>query len=136
MGSIQSLPVHSKSVRNIIIERIIDGTAEKTVRIGISNHAADPLHPFHNQCISVNNAPPKLLQHFEESTNSLKYTFEENIQLSISKRDNNEVYYFLKTDDYECSRVVPPIVRRVFKPLGMASPCELDKIDNLFKEQQ
>jgi hypothetical protein len=134
MGASQSVSV-SKPVRSILIERMIDGNAEKTVRIGISNHAHSPMYPFQNQCISVNNEPPKLLQHFEESGKMLKYTFEDNIQLSISKRDNNDVYYFLKTGDYECSRVIDPIVRKFFKPLGVGSPCELDKIDGLFKEQ-
>ncbi len=138
MGASQShvLPAVPKSTRNILIERMIDGNAEKSVRVGISNHAHSPMYPFQNQCISVNNEPPKLLQHFEESNKTLKYTFEDNIQLSISKRENNDVYYFLKTGDYECSRLIDPIIRKCFKPLGMGSPCELDKIDTLFKEQQ
>lgn len=126
----------------LIIERMIDADCDifnhvslagRNLRFGICNNTPDSKNPFANQCISIPGEEPKLLQRFEEHPKSLRYIFDRNIELTFMKRDNNDVYYHLKTPTHEVTRPIAPIIKNNYKTMSVGNPCELDKVETLFK---
>ncbi len=138
MGSSPSKSIVSKPY--MIIERMIDADCDifrhvdprfRNLRIGICN-MSNPNNPFGSQCISVPGEDLKMLQGFEQGSNSLRYTFEGGTVLTIMKRENDEVCYHLKTPTHEGTRAISDILQKMYKPIQTGTPCELDKVQSLF----
>ncbi len=80
----------------------------------------------------VGDSDPVSLLAFTELPNTLSYTFEKETTLQITKRENGEVYYHLKSPDYSATRIIPDAVKRIYKPIGGPITIELDKMKQLF----
>lgn len=121
--------------RYLLIERMIDADCDylngKPLRIGVCNGESGP-NPLKTQCISVGDRPPSDLMEFTETNNGFKYRFTDDVDFSIIRRDNNDIYYNLKTPEFDVTRPIQEPIRRVYKPISMCSP-ELDKIQEIFK---
>lgn len=147
-SSIQSTPKLMEVLANaprpaksIHIERLLEGDCDyitqgkrKDILIGLCN-GCDEKNPMHNQCIKIGEENPASLMSFTESANTVFYTFERDIYLTVAKRDTGDVYYHLKTPIYNVTRSINPVVRKIYKPIGGPMTLELDKIDAIFKEQ-
>lgn len=120
----------------MIVERIIDADCDifrqvdprfRNLRTNQSNS-----NPFGSQCISVPGEELKMLQGFEQGSNYLRYTFESDTILTIMKRENNEVCYHLRTPTHEGTRTISSILQKMYKPIQTGTPCELDKVQDMF----
>jgi hypothetical protein len=140
MGSSLSSPVvpnEFPSKQTFRIERILASGCdylppnryEDTIRVGVIGGALDD-NPLSHQAIRLGGSEPYRLKAFEENTNSLKYTFEKDVSLTLMKRRDSFVYN-LKTPELDVSREIYPGLVKMFKPIGVASE-ELDKIDKFF----
>jgi hypothetical protein len=119
-------------VEPMIIERIIDGDMSNgtQLRIGIcKTPEINKENPLCNQCMKIGDTVLRL-NNFTENDKSLIYNFDSAAQLVISKGDNNEIYYNVKTLEYDITKKIDPIIHKNYKAIGMNS-IELDKIANI-----
>ncbi len=126
---------------SMIVERLVDGNCDfiKThapfdpqIKVGLCGQGP-VTNPLGNQCIRIGNDALAPLVNFEEHKNSLQYTFSNDIHLSINKRDTGEVYYHLKTPEYNETRMVSDSIRKFYKPISGDLSIELDKIVHYYK---
>lgn len=143
MGSSSSktVPVLEASLNQCLrIERMIASGCdylppnryEDTIRVGILAQK-DPNNPMSGQAIRLGDSEAYRLQSLQEGTDSLHYTFEKGISLTLMKR-RESIIYNLKTPDLDVTREIYPGIVKMYKPIGMASE-ELDKIGKLFQMQ-
>lgn len=130
--------------RFFLQERIIDGNcdyiqhsdspiSENNVRVGIFGNKEDKLNPLGNQGIRIGGGDIQSLKNFMETQNGLVYEFTDDTRLTFFPCEK-DVCYNLKTPVLDVTRKVDPIIRKFYKPMGLAST-ELDKITNLYKMQ-
>lgn len=149
MGSSASktVPIIEKAIENnpmkhcLRIDRIIasgcdylpPNRQEDTIRVGVIAQS-DPQNPLSGQAIRIGDGDAYRLKSFQEGEDTLQYTFENNITLTLMKR-RNSVVYNLKTPELDISREINPAITRFFKPISMNST-EIDKIEKIFKGDQ
>jgi hypothetical protein len=138
--AIQRLATYESPMKNCLrIERIIASgcdylppSQEDTIRVGvIGNGNAE--NPLSNQAIRLGDSPVYRLQSFYDGKDSLTYTFEKDISLTLMKR-RDSIVYNLKTPELDVTKEIYPGIIKMFKPIGMASE-ELDKMDQLFQSR-
>lgn len=120
------------------IERIIasecdflpENTVENTIRVGVIGNS-NPENPLSNQAIRLGNSEAYRLQSFQDGKESLTYTFEKGVSLTLMKR-RDSIVYNLKTPEINVTREVYPGILKMYKPIGMVSD-ELDKMEQLFQ---
>ena len=113
----------NKAPQPLILERLIDGGDEKTkpVYVGVAGNKQ-------HQVIRVGQYPEPVhaMRSFVRADDELKYTFEDDIALTLKKSDGGEIAYILTTPDFTQQSVmhVP------YKTISMKSE-ELDAIAEL-----
>ncbi len=138
MGSSSSKVSDSPLNQCLKIERIIASECEylppnqmeQTLRVGVLG-GADPTNPLSNQAIRLGDSDAYRLQSFQSGTDSLTYTFEKGISLTLMKR-RDSIVYNLKTPNLDVTKEIYPGLVKMYKPIGLASE-ELDKIGELFR---
>lgn len=103
-----------------------------TIRVGVIGNA-DPQNPLSHQAIRLGDSEAYRLQSFSKGSDSLTYSFEKGVNLTLMKR-RDSIVYNLKTPEFDVTREVYPGIVKMYKPISMASD-ELDKIGELFKMQ-
>lgn len=137
MGISSSAPITPVPKEPLRIERILasgcdylpPNRLEDTIRIGIIANL-DPNNPMSHQAIKIGDSEAYRLTSCQQAADSLSYTFEKGVSLTLMKR-RESIVYNLKTPELDVTREVYPGLVKMFKPIGMASE-ELDKITNLF----
>ncbi len=148
MGTIQSTEQEqhtwkqiAKNVpdKHMIVERMIDGSCDfiqgprNQLAIGICNKPDDKGNPLKTQCIQIGGMDPLDLKSFAHTTDSVIYTFEQDTILHVRKRaGTGEIYYNLKTPNYDVMRQISPIIQKIYKPIGAAAE-ELDSLKNIMR---
>jgi hypothetical protein len=125
----------NRKIKNcFLIDRLIDPNCNgMEVYIGVNGNV-NPNNILSNQGIRIGKyGEIKHLTSFIKVENGLLYTFEDNIKLTITKNDNNEIMYSLKAyDDMNVTKLMNPRMIKLFKSIGMSSN-ELDKINDFIK---
>ena len=103
---------------------------EDTIRIGVIGNG-DPQNPLSSQAIRLGDSEAYRLQSFQDGKDSLSYTFEKGVRLTLMRR-RDSITYNLKTPELDVTRIIYPGLVKMYKPIGMASE-ELDKIGELFQ---
>ena len=101
-----------------------------TIRIGVIGNS-DPQNPLSHQAIRLGGSEAYRLQSFTKGQDTLSYTFEKGVNLTLMKR-RDSIVYNLKTPDLDVTREIYPGIVKMYKPISMASD-ELDKIGELFQ---
>jgi hypothetical protein len=113
----------NKAPQPLILERLIDGGDEKTkpVYVGVAGREQ-------HQVIRVGQYPEPVhpLKSFVRADDELRYTFEDDIALTLKKSDGGEIAYTLNTPQFTQQSVM----RVQYKTLSMRSE-ELDAIAEL-----
>jgi hypothetical protein len=104
--------------------------SEDNIRVGIIGNS-DPENPLSHQAIRFGDSDAYRLQSFTKGENTLTYTFEKNVNLTLMKR-RDSILYNLKTPEFDVTREINPTIVRMYKSIGMASD-ELDNIRDLFQ---
>lgn len=137
--AIQRLATYESPMKHCLkIERIIasgcdylpPSDMEDTIRVGVIGNA-DPTNPLSHQAIRLGGSPAYRLQSFQDGHDSLTYTFENDISLTLMKR-RDSIVYNLKTPELDVTKEIYPGLVKMYKPIGMASE-ELDKMSGLFQ---
>ena len=71
------------------------------------------------------------LKYLHESENKLKYTFEDNIELTLDKKDD-DIIMSLKYDNNQIIKPIDDIFKKTYKDIGVCSN-EIDKITSFIK---
>ena len=114
-------------------DRMIDG--ESKIVIGIVAKKKDP-NPYSSQAIRIGlDGKLKRLESFEQTDNCLKFNYESDTSLSLTKR-NDEIIICVKEPDTNTNIIKPmaSICREIFKPIkfGVLSQ-EYDKIPDFIR---
>ena len=137
--AIQRLATYESPLKHCLkIERIVasqcdylpGNQTEYTIRVGVLGNA-DPTNPLSHQAIRLGDSEAYRLHSFQEGTDSLTYTFEKNISLTLMRR-RDSIVYNLKTPELDVTKEIYPVLVKMYKPIGMASD-ELDKMSGLFQ---
>ena len=137
--AIQRLATYESPFKNVLkLERMLasgcdylpGNQMDATIRVGIVSQD-DPQNPLSRQAIRLGDSDTYRLKSFQESADSLQYTFEKGVSLTLMKR-HDSVLYNLKTPELDVTREVYPGIVKMYKPIGMVSE-ELDKIGTLFQ---
>ena len=115
-------------------DRVIDG--ESQIFIGIVNKKNQ--NPYSSQAIRIGyDGELKRLESFEQTDNCLKFNYESNTTMSLTKR-NNDIIINIKEPENEINIIKPmlPICREIFKPIKFADlSLEYDKIPNFIRPE-
>jgi hypothetical protein len=140
MGSSQSSPQPSDSpLKNCLkIERIIasgcdylpPNQMEYTIRVGILG-SSDPMNPLSHQAIRLGSSEAYRLQSYQKTDDTLSYSFEKGVNLTLMKR-RDSIVYNLKTPELDVTREIYPGIVTMFKPIELVSD-ELDTIGKFFQ---
>lgn len=113
-------------------DRVIDG--ESQIFIGIVSKK-EP-NPYSTQAIRIGlNGELKRLESFEQTDNFLKFEYEGNTTLSLTKRDK-DIIINVKEPENEINIVKPmvSICREIFKPISFSDySIEYDKIPGFIR---
>lgn len=113
-------------------DRMIDG--ELQIMVGIV--AKKEPNPYSSQAIVIGlGGKIKRLQSFEQTDNYLKFEYEGNTIMSLTKR-NKDIIINLKVPENEINITKPmaSICREIFKPIGFGDlSIEYDKIPNFIR---
>ncbi len=103
---------------------------EDTIRVGVIG-SDQPQDTYSHQAIKIGDSKPYRLKQFRERSDSLEYTFEEDVQLTLIKQKDGFLYK-LKTPQLDVQQPIYPGIVKMFKPIGMVST-ELDQIAKFFR---
>jgi hypothetical protein len=103
---------------------------EDTIRVGVIGNT-NPENPLSGQAIRIGDSEAYRLQSFQDGKDSLTYTFEKDVRLTVMKH-RDSIVYNLKTPDLDVTKEINPSIVKMYKPIGMASE-ELDKMGQLFQ---
>jgi len=84
------------------------------------------------QCIRVGNNEPSLLLKHMATESELKYIFERNTTLTLTKY-KNFVYYNVNMENTVIQGEITPTIQRLIKPISMSTSTEVDKIPVFIK---
>ena len=133
-------PLNSSPLKEcLLIERIVASQCdylkpnrfEDTIRVGVIGRGTDPNNPLSHQAIRIGDSEAYRLQSVQEGADTLHYTFDKNVSLTLMKRKNSVVYH-LKTPEYDVTREVNPAIAKFYKPIGLDCE-ELDKIQKIYR---
>jgi hypothetical protein len=134
---------HTTSETVMMIDRILANLnhsmvgKEQLIKVGVCTtpnmELLDPRNYI--QCIRVGDAKPELLQSMKETEKALNYSFENNIHLSLQKKEN-AIFYTVKTNTAEYSDEISNTIRRMYKTIGMTDSKEIDRIHTFFNSQK
>ena len=105
------------------IDRFIDGTPEnntKPIYVGITSGGQQGIR------IGLCGEPINVLKSLEKKENELLYTFENNIALTLTRKDDNTIEYDINSPNHKQTGYF----RGGYKTISMASD-ELDEIQGL-----
>lgn len=121
----------NKVNNNLMVERLIDPTED--LKIGLASDNVS--NTFKNQAIRVGFDDIRRLEEFIESEKQIKYEFEKNTKLIFRKNNiNDEVVMIFEDDNKKIEKVVSPVIKRFYKPIGIPNGSEeLDKIERFIK---
>ena len=107
-------------------ERLIDNDLK--IYIGLV-YQTDDLNPYSAQAIKIGTNNVKRLETFIETTNGLIYKFEDNIELILSKREDDIFIGFKNGDEKIITTKMNRIIRKLYKQLfNNQVSLELNKI--------
>ena len=113
-------------------DRLIDG--ESQIEVGIV--AQKDSNPYSSQAIRIGlYGKLKRLETFEQTENCLKFNYESDTTLSITKR-NDEIIICIKEPDTNTNIIkpMPSILREIFKPIKFGDLSnEYDKIPDFIR---
>jgi hypothetical protein len=139
MGSSSSKVSDESPLKQCLrIERIIAAECdylppnrlEDTIRVGVIGNS-NPENPLSTQAIRLGDSDAYRLQSFQDGKDSLTYTFEKGVCLTLMKHRDSIVYH-LKTPELDVTKEIHPSIVKMYKPIGLASE-ELDKMSKLFQ---
>lgn len=120
------------------IDRILianfQGIDNNNVTVGVlgQKENKDNIGPFSNQGIRIGKNDIATLKFYEQNQTGLKYEFENDIQLKLYKK-NDDIFYNLKTKEFDITNKIDPVIPKFYKNIGMQNCSdELDKINDLF----
>jgi hypothetical protein len=117
-----------------IFERLIDG--ENQIVIGIlSSDKKNSKNPYSSQGIKIgSNGQIKRLQNFIETQNSLIFEYEDNIVLTLTKREGNIIINLKQPDTKTIIKPMDLVCRDFFKTIGFGDlSSEYDLIPDFIK---
>ena len=118
------------SQETLKFDRVIDG--ELQVFIGIVSKKNT--NPYSSQAIRIGlNGELKRLESFEQTNNCLKFNYESNASLILTKR-NDDVIINIKDRGINIVKPMIPICREIFKPIKFGNlSTEYDKIPDFIR---
>ena len=115
--------------QRMLIDRLIT-TEPYKITVGVTGQKSSLENPMGEQVIRIDeNGPLRSLVAFMETPNSLNYTFEGDVSLMLTKRENGEIVYHVKTPEISYTDKVNPFIRKhCADHLISLKSQELDKI--------
>jgi hypothetical protein len=121
-----------------IIDRLIcanfNNIEGNNINIGIFNLKNDytNTNPLKNQGIRIgSNSPILQLKNFIQTDQNLIYEFEDDVKLSVFKKNETDVYFNIKTPILNVTNAMDPTVRKFYKNIGMHETYELDMLEKI-----
>jgi hypothetical protein len=115
-------------------DRLIDG--ENEIFIGIVG--TQKINPFSSQAIRIgHNGKLRKLENFIETQNCLRFEFESNTTLTLTKREKNIIINLKEPEtNKHISKPMDSICREIFKPISWGNlAIEYDKIPNFIRPE-
>lgn len=143
MGSATSRQVTShellKQNNCFIIDRLIcanfNNIEGNNINIGIfGNTSKEDTNPLKNQGIRIGfNSPILQLKNFIQTDKNLVYEFEDDVKLSVFKKNDTDVCFNIKTPTLNVTNTMDPVVRKYYKNIGMNGATELDMLERIIR---
>jgi len=126
---------------SFLVERILAAecdflpeSGEQVIKVGAVGSPKGNGNPLSMQGIRIGSEPIKRLMSSSSSNSRIDYTFEDDTELSLFKRDNHQICYHLKTPKYNETRCISDPVRKRFKSIGVGdATMEIDKIADFMR---
>ena len=138
MGNTTSTKVLTLS-QSFLIDRILvanlNNIEGKNLVVGVFGGKTDDENPLQNQGIRIgDNSPIFRLKNFSKSEHSLRYEFESDVTLSVTKRDSSDVIYNLKTPSLNLTGTIDKLIRERYKNISMSPTSnELDTLSEVLR---
>lgn len=99
----------------------LEDTQDQAIRLGVGGAKEDPSNPLGLQGVRIgSNGEPLLMKDVKSSDTSVEYSFEKDTYIHVFRR-GDDVLYHLKTPTLDVTRTIHPMVRSMWKPIGMGA---------------